>query len=102
MAADAIKCPTCGLEEAFADDGERPPPLHEVGEFRCDGCGARYVYGQLTPCVVVEPHRNEATGFMWTRIRFQDPATRADVHVADLDPKLAASLAKNILSLVIR
>jgi hypothetical protein len=56
-------------------------------------------FGRIMPRIVVEPHVDEHR--RWLRLRFQDPTTKADVHVADLDAQYAASVAKNILSLVI-
>lgn len=102
MAKNAVSCPACGVEELVhaTQPGEQPIPLHEVGEFRCDACGARTVYGKVTPHLVVEPHRGD-NGFMWIRIRRQDPKTRADLcEPIDLDPKLAFRLVKNLVSLV--
>lgn len=99
MAKDAIKCPVCGVEEAFDARGEAPPPLHEVGKFRCEGCGARFVFGKPVPRVVVEPMHDQK-GIRWTRIRVQSHLTKKDEHVFDLDPETALAFAKNVLSLV--
>lgn len=102
MAKNTVVCPVCRVEEIIrpATPGESPVALHEIGDFRCDACGARTVYGRLMPRVVVEPTRGEHD-LMWIRIRRQDPSSRADVHEPlDLDPKMAVELAKNILSLV--
>jgi hypothetical protein len=99
MAIDAITCPTCGVEEPFDANGERPPPLHEVGKFKCDGCGTKYVFGKRVPRIVVEPNHDEK-GLRWTRVRIQDPLTKADEFVFDVDPESALAFAKNILSLV--
>lgn len=100
MAANAITCPTCGLEEAHKlAVGESPPPLHEVGKFTCEGCRARYVFGKRVPRVVVEPS-HDAKGLRWTRIRVQDPLTKKDEHVFDLDPETALAFAKSVLSMV--
>ena len=102
MARGAVTCPACGVEEVFMHDGGNPPPLHEIGEFMCNACSARSVYGKLMPRIVVEPAKEETRGLLMVKLRFQDPRTRKDIYVTDpIDPKLAASLAKNILSLVI-
>jgi len=95
MAHNSVTCPVCGLEETSPDESPLPP-LHEIGEFRCEGCVARVIFGKIAPHIVVEPYVER--GFRWTRLRIQDPKTRADLHVLDLDPKLAVSLTKNILS----
>jgi hypothetical protein len=99
MAENAITCPTCGVEEPADANGEAPPPLHEVGEFVCDACGARYIFGKLAPVYVVEPNHDNK-GLRWVRLRFQHPQTREDLYVADLDPKLALAFAKNVLALI--
>ena len=100
MAMNAITCPTCGVEEVFRGAGnESPPPMHEVGKFKCDGCGTRYVYGKRVPRVVVEPNLDHK-GLRWTRIRIQHPITKEDEQVFEVDPETALALAKNILSLV--
>ena len=97
---NAITCPTCGVEEPF-HDGDAPIPLHDVGDFTCDGCGARYVFGKPAHAFVVEPFF-DAKGVRWTRIRIQHTGTREDVFVFDVEPgKKSAMLAKNILSISI-
>lgn len=101
MAQNAVTCPTCGVEEAFDVHGERPPPLHEIGEFRCNACGTRVVYGQIVPPIVIEPCRGGGD-FMWIRCRIQDPKTREDKYVVDIDPKMAIALTSDILALVKR
>lgn len=96
MAHNSVTCPACGVEEASPD--ERPlPPLHELGEFNCDACGACFVFGKPIPRIVIEPHY--AQGVRFTRVRFQDPKTKTDAYVADFDPKSAVMIAKNILSI---
>ncbi len=90
-----ITCLACG-HAAEAGDG----PTLEASVCVCGECGARMVYGELAPRLVVEPCRL-AGGFSGLRVRVQDPTTKADMHTIDLDPQYAASLAKNILSLVI-
>jgi hypothetical protein len=98
MAHNSVTCPSCGVEET--PDDERPlPPLHEIGEFRCEACGSRFIYGKLVPRIVVEPV--DERGVRWTRIRFQDPKTKEDVHVVDIDQKLAVLFAKNVLSITL-
>lgn len=99
MATNAVRCPLCGLEEPFDADGELPPPLHEIGLFRCEGCSARYVHGRLLPRVVVEPH-DGGRGVTWARLRFQDPATKRDEYVVDLDPKFALMILENVLQTI--
>lgn len=101
MAKNAVTCPGCGVEEAFCADGERPPPLHEIGEFTCDVCGLRAVYGTIQPRIVLEPLIDERH-FKWTVLRVQDPKTKEDlVTPIRLDPKLVLRLANNLLSLVV-
>lgn len=90
-----ITCQACAHEAEV--DGVTDP-AREV--LRCDECGARAAFGTLLPCVIVEPHEDER-GVRWLRRRFQDPRTRVDLYVVDLDPQYAASEAKNILSLVL-
>lgn len=99
MAHNAVTCPSCGLEEPF-QDGQSALQLHEIAEFTCDGCRTRVIYGRVMPRIVVEPYM-DAQGFTWIRTRYQDPKTREDIYVVDLDPILAASHAKNELALVI-
>jgi hypothetical protein len=101
MARNAVTCPACGVEEPCDGDGNAPPPLQTVGLFTCDACGARVVYGTMLPHVVVEPF-TDTNGFTWVRKRYQHPRTREDQHVIDLDPKLAALEARDVLQLVIR
>lgn len=99
MANNSVTCPICGVEEASPD--ERPmPPLHDIGDFRCEACGTRVIFGKVAPRIVIEPY--EEHGIRWTRLRFQDPKTRQDIHVADLDPNLAVSVTKNVLSISVR
>jgi|GEM_PF-4022496 len=78
---------------------EAGPPFTE-SIFVCNECGARMVYGELAPRVVVEP-RTDPLGRAWVRVRFQDARTQRDMYTADLDPQHAAMLAKAQLSLVI-
>ncbi len=101
MTLNAVTCPACGVEEPFDDDGNEPPPLHEVGLFRCNACDARVVYGKIMPRIVVEPYTDER-GFTWLRRRFQDPVTGSDLHVIDVDPRLAAIEARSVLAMVIQ
>lgn len=96
MAHNSITCPVCGVEEASPD--EMPmPPLHDIGLFRCEACGARVVFGKVAPRIVIEPYVERGVRFV--RLRFQDPKTKADIHVADLDPQFAVIVTKNILSI---
>lgn len=89
-----VKCMACGHEAACAGV---VAPENEV--LRCDECGARMSFGRLMPRFIVEPH--EEGGRRWLRIRVQHHVTPDDEHILDLDAQYAASLAKNILSLVI-
>lgn len=102
MAKNSVTCPVCGVEEVVhaTSPGEQLLPLHEIGEFHCDACATRTVYGRIMPRIVVEPTRGERD-LVWIRIRRQDPKTREDIgEPLDLDPKLAFELAKNLMSLV--
>lgn len=95
-----VFCPACDAkEQADPSMGSGLIPLHKVAIFSCDACGARAVWGVVTPRVVVEPH-TDANGLRWIRLRFQDARTREDRHVADFDPNLAIDLVRNIMSLV--
>jgi len=82
------------------DGGEQPAGFAAASILRCDECGARMAYGKLLPRIVVEPYQDEA-GRLWIRQRFQDPKTQADIYVCDVDPMHAASLGKNLISLVV-
>lgn len=95
-----VQCPVCESKEA-ADPamGSGLIPLQKVAIFSCDACGARAVWGVITPRIVIEPH-TDANGLRWIRVRHQDPKTRLDIHVADFDPNLAIDLVRNIMSLV--
>lgn len=84
---------------ACAHTAHAPGLAPEESILVCDECNARMSFGRLMPRISVEPHVDGHR--RWLRLRFQDPTTKADVHIADLDPQLAASVAKNILSLVI-
>lgn len=96
MAHVSVTCPACGADELVRGE---PIALHEIGDFRCDACGARTVYGRLMPRIAVEPTRG-ANDMLFIRARIQDPKTREDLFVVDLDPKMAVELTRNILSLV--
>lgn len=95
----AFACPLCGLEEPLPSAGESTIAFNELGFFLCEGCGARYVHGRLVPRVVVEPH-DGGRGLTWARLRIQDPSTKVDLCIADLDPNFALMLARNILEIV--
>lgn len=97
MAMNAITCPACGVEEINHEE----IPLHEIGEFVCDNheCRTRIVFGKIMPRIVVEPFIDERH-YRWTRIRWQDPVTKQDLYVQDLDPKLVLRLTNNLLSMV--
>lgn len=93
-----ITCPACDTDEIAK--AEMPLTLEDVALFRCEACGARVVFGALMPRMVAEPFVDES-GRNWLRQRFQDPKTKADIYIVDIDPQAAASHAKNILSLVL-
>ena len=95
MAKNTLTCPACGVEERFDSD---PIPLHEVGQFVCNACSTRVVFGKVIPRIVVEGVRDAGRG--WIRVRFQDPKTKKDLHVHDLDPITVVRFVKNLLSLV--
>jgi hypothetical protein len=98
MALGAIVCPACNVEEVF-DRDTGPPPIHDVGEFSCDACGARFVFGEPAPRVFVERYIDAARGLCWASVRIrygeQDMTFR-------LDPKLAVVLARELLATVVR
>lgn len=93
-----IECPSCGFKEAVSDDHELS--LENIGLLVCERCGTRAIYGKPQPRVVVEPFVDDS-GVKWARVRFQDAQTRADLQVHDIDPKLAAAIAQNLLSVVL-
>lgn len=93
-----VACPSCSHEEEC--EAERVLTLNGIGLFVCDQCGLRSVYGVLQLRVVVEPF-TDAHGMTWLRRRFQDPLTRQDRHVIDIDPQHAAREAVNILSITV-
>jgi hypothetical protein len=91
----ATKCLACGHEASLTDGA---PPSESV--LVCSECGARMPFGRLAPRIVVEPFTDDE-GRTWVRYRFQDPISKIDVHVADIDGQHAAMLAKATISLVI-
>lgn len=94
-----ITCPACGdTHEAPGGDVD----FLAKGITRCSVCDARVVYGELAPRVVVEPSSvDTAVGSKdFMRLRFQDPTTKADVFVRDLDPQHAFMIAQAIISMV--
>lgn len=93
-----ITCPACGEHEVAR--AEQPLELADVALFCCNHCGGRTVYGSLMPRMVAEPFEDQ-NGRRWLRQRFQDPRTKDDLFVVDIDPQAAASHAKNILALVL-
>ncbi len=96
-----IECMACGHEAPVTHDAPATPEeIRASAIFRCDECGARMAFGALMPRVVVEPYTDGA-GRAWARFRFQDPITKQDTFVRDLDPQFAAMVAKGVLSLVI-
>lgn len=97
MAKGSVVCPSCGVEEF--DASVESPALHTIREFSCNACRARFVFGRPVPMVGVELVDDPAVGMRWLRLQFQNPTTKAR-HVEDLDPKLAAMLALNILKVL--
>lgn len=95
----SIKCLAC---DHVAEVSIEEPTAHPIddGIFKCHECGARMVYGELAPRIVVEPHVTKNNQKL-LRVRFQNQKTLEEVFVCDLDPQFAASLCKNILSLVL-
>ena len=99
MSDITITCPACG-DTHGAPEGDAA--FLSRGISRCSVCDARIVYGELAPRVVIEPS-SVATpvgpkDFM--RLRFQDPATKEDVFVRDIDPQHAFMIAQAIISMV--
>lgn len=96
-----IACPACGHADVHTTPVDIPTARYVADSvFVCRECCARTAYGTLMPRVVVKPHR-DANGKVWLRKRYQDPKTKADLFVVDLDPQYAATEAKNVLSVVI-
>jgi hypothetical protein len=96
-----IQCLACGRPWDVPNDSDLSDAQFVTANiFKCSECGARTAYGQLMPRIVEEPFVDDR-GHQFLRIRFQDPTTKADVYVVDLDPQYAASHAKNTLSLVL-
>lgn len=96
--AATIPCPICGHKETVAD-AHPSLKLTDVAIFQCAECGNRTIHGKTLPRLVVEPFVDER-GFQWLRRRFQDPTTKRDLFVLDVDPQCAAADAINILSIV--
>jgi hypothetical protein len=90
-----VKCQACDHEARL-----ELPGTPEENILRCDECGTRASYGALMPRIVIEPYIDER-GYQWCRKRYQDPISKRDLYVVDLDPQYAAMEAKNTLSLVI-
>lgn len=95
MSENTVTCLACAHVAAL---GTGPAPADSI--LVCGECGARMPFGTLAPRVVVEPFA-DANGRKWVRYRFQDPSTKRDLYVTDLDPEHAAKLAKGTLVLVI-
>lgn len=74
--------------------------MASIALFVCNFCGFRSVFGNAMPRVVVEPFV-DSKGLHWLRRRFQDPITKRDLYVVDLDPQHAAREAVNILSITV-
>lgn len=94
----SIACPSCAHAEEI--EAAAPVTIDDVGLFVCNACNTRVVHGKTLQRVVIEPFVDER-GHKWVRRRFQDPKTKEDLHVVDIDPLLAAGEAKSLLSLVI-
>ena len=94
MTNTQAKCLACGHADEIADS-----PALEDSIRNCTECNARMTYGALAPRIVVEPF-DDAKGRRWIRIRRQNPVTRADVEVLDLDPQHASLLATDLRGLV--
>ena len=101
MKSTDIACLACGHTHAVEHDDELDDATFFArGIFRCDECGARMAHGRLMPRIVVEPYEDE-NGVRWLRRRFQDPSTKEELYVVDIDAQYAAMEAKNVLSLVL-
>ena len=101
MKTTTITCLACGHADAVQHNSELDDRAFFASEiFRCSECNARMAFGKLMPRIVVEPYE-DARGIRWLRRRYQDPKTREDLFVVDIDPQYAAMDAKNALSLVI-
>lgn len=95
-----IACMACGHRASVSVPlVEARDPLAQ-GIYRCDECGARMAYGKLLLREVIEPYVDDH-GIQWLRRRFQDPKTKTDILVVDVDPRMAATVAREILALVI-
>lgn len=99
-------CPACESPEVHDDGdvdnpGERPGDLAvDAAVFTCNHCRTRVAFGKVAPRMVVEPFVDER-GVAWLRQRFQDPVTKEDLYVVDLDPQWAAMHATNLLSITV-
>lgn len=96
-----ITCLACG----HVDNVPRTAAIEDEaffaeGIFFCNECNARMVYGELAPRIVVEPY-TDGRGHVFVRQRIQDPITKADTSVTDLDPQHAVMMAKALLALVV-
>jgi hypothetical protein len=99
MVTSKINCPVCGHAETAK--AESAVTLADIGVFKCDACSSRVIYGQVLPRVVHEPYVDRR-GVLWLRTRYQDPKTKADLYVVDLDPQYAAGCATNVLSITVQ
>lgn len=96
-----ITCLACGHKDAVPHATELDDAKFFASWiFVCSQCRSRMSFGVLMPRVIVEPHCDEQ-GRQWLRRRFQDPKTKQDLYVIDVDPQYAAMEAKNVLALVI-
>jgi len=101
MTTSHITCPACGHADDVANEtGLEAVEFLAQNVFQCSECNARLAYGKPAPRVVIEPFTDDR-GRQFIRHRFQDPVTKADLYTADLDPKYAAMLATNVLSVVL-
>lgn len=97
MSAITITCLSC--RHAFQVAAKSGCECAADDVYRCLECGARMAFGKLMPRIVIEPFVDER-GIRWVRKRYQDPITKADLYVVDVDREYALMEAKQILSLV--
>lgn len=101
MKSTTITCLACDHSHAVANPTDLDDAAFFVaGIFRCDECSARMSFGKLMPRIIVTPWTDE-NGVTWLRRRFQNPKTKEDLFVVDLDPQYAAMECKNTLSVVL-
>lgn len=95
----SITCLACGHAAKVSVPmlEARSPLEHDI--FKCEECGAHMAYGRLAYREVVEPYVDDR-GVKWVRRRFQDPRTKEDLFVVDVDRERALSIARELLALV--